>query len=513
MATEYKLSYSASEINEKLGSIDNKVDMLKAWEPIDIEEITGIIYRDDMVKVSMEVASCVKTRISNYEKVRVSGYQWDAASLYSLCIFLDVNNTVISTVALTTGVYYTDYEINVPNGAETIIVNGRTSAPIKISGYKIYDISTLNDVKANRISEWKTLSGSVKTGYLMNGVNGENEVTHGNGMYKTFDVTGLKKVKVSGWEFSIEYAYGVCYFYDVYGNCLGKHFGDADSTQFLKEIDVPDNAVTLKVNGHIYSNTIDVEGYKSFDVIDLYNEFRPKGKKLITLGDSITALGTTSTGWIKYFIEKTGCELIANVAVNGAWLNDKAGTVYDGNPVFNGADANVNNTLGNQVQKIINEGYEAPDIIMIAIGTNNGISITKEQIKSVYYDSNNALIPLGNVDRTTSAGAYRWCLDKLHETYPNAIIFWCTPIMGCQSNRSAENAMDYAESLRIATEYTGQIMIDTIRCGINGINEVNGANGQYLVDGLHPNVNGARKIGYYNASKVMPFINNGFVLQ
>jgi hypothetical protein len=53
-------------------------------------------------------------------------------------------------------------------------------------------------------------------------------------------------------------------------------------------------------------------------------------------------------------------------------------------------------------------------------------------------------------------------------------------------------------------------MIDTIRCGISGVNEVSGANGQYLIDGLHPNVNGAKKIGYYNASRVLPFISNSF---
>ena len=55
-------------------------------------------------------------------------------------------------------------------------------------------------------------------------------------------------------------------------------------------------------------------------------------------------------------------------------------------------------------------------------------------------------------------------------------------------------------------------MIDTIRCGINGVNEVSGGNGRYLIDGLHPNVNGAKKIGYYNASKVLPFLGNGFEL-
>jgi hypothetical protein len=84
--------------------------------------------------------------------------------------------------------------------------------------------------------------------------------------------------------------------------------------------------------------------------------------------------------------------------------------------------------------------------------------------------------------------------------------------MGHQTTRSAENAMAYAESLRIATEYSGQIMIDTIRCGINGVFEKKDANGRYLVDGLHPNMNGARKIGYYNAAKVMPFLGDSFTL-
>jgi hypothetical protein len=57
----------------------------------------------------------------------------------------------------------------------------------------------------------------------------------------------------------------------------------------------------------------------------------------------------------------------------------------------------------------------------------------------------------------------------------------------------------------------GQTLIDTIRRGIDGINEANNANGECLMDGLHPNMNGAKKIGYYNANKVRPFIENLFV--
>ena len=229
-----------------------------------------------------------------------------------------------------------------------------------------------------------------------------------------------------------------------------------------------------------------------------------KSFKLMTLGDSITQLGTQDRGWVKYFIESTGCTLIANVAVNGAVLSDSSSTTYDGNPVQETQD---NNVLGNQVQKIINNGYEAPDVILIAIGTNGGISISKDDIKNAYYNASGDLIALESVDRKTHAGAFRYASEKLHELYPDALIFWCAPIMGHQKKRPAQTAVTYYESLKTAVDFTGQLMIDTIHCGINGVNEKQNEAGEYLADGLHPTVKGAKKIGYYNASVVKAFLS------
>lgn len=324
-----------------------------------------------------------------------------------------------------------------------------------------------------------------------------------DGRYIKLKKGDITKIRANGFQWNASYRFFSVIFTDTVGKVLDYYTADTDNAEFSVELDVPEGTEYIYINGHKKNGDLSVLAYMPKDAVT---------KKLITLGDSITALGIGDTGWVKYFIEKTNCQLVANVAVSGAWLMDKTGTVYDGNPVFNGADDNVNNVLGNQVQKIINNNYEAPDIIMIAIGTNAGISITQEQMKAVYYGDGNTLIPLENVDRTTSAGAYRWCLEKLHETYPNAIIFWCTPVHGAQDVRLAEGTMRNAESLRIATEYTGQIMIDTIRCGISGATERNNVDGEYLADGLHPNINGAKKIGYYNASKVMPFLDNVFEL-
>lgn len=246
----------------------------------------------------------------------------------------------------------------------------------------------------------------------------------------------------------------------------------------------------------LYADVVELQS----DVDTLKANVDTRTYKLIALGDSITAFGTGSRGWLKYFKERINCDIIANVAVDGAWFRDKvAATVYDGNP--QAGDNNLN-VLGNQVQKILNNNYDAPDIIMIALGTNSGISITEQQIKDAYY-YNYQFVDLDNVDRTTDAGSYRWSLEKLHTKYPDAIIIWCSPIHGAEPTmKGASSIVAWGESLKIATAITGQQYIESFRCGICGYKEVMNAEGEYLQDGLHPNAKGAKKLGYYNASQV-----------
>ena len=335
------------------------------------------------------------------------------------------------------------------------------------------------------------------------------ENTVDKSVYAFSKVFKAKKVKLSGRSYNAStYHYYSYFFVDKEMNCIS--YGEQGDNVFFQdlEIDVPDGAYMIYLNGdvnHPFSLKLLSES-PNFDqnFNDAYSRMtQKKSPKVITLGDSITMLGTSDRGWVKYFLEKTGGTLIANVAMNSAVLSDYQDTIYDGNPQQSNQ---TNNVLGNQIQKIINNNYDAPDIILIAIGTNGGITISTTDIKNAYYDTENNLIDLNNVDRKTNAGAYRYATEKLHELYPNAVIFWCTPIMGYQKTRSADNAVKYAESLRIATEYSGQIMIDTIRCGINGVNEKRNEFGEYLQDGLHPSIAGAKKIGFYNATKVIPFI-------
>jgi len=222
------------------------------------------------------------------------------------------------------------------------------------------------------------------------------------------------------------------------------------------------------------------------------------GKKVMFLGDSITAL-KDERSWVNSFLYMTGMNEVVDTAVVGAYLREFSDTVYDGDPKTSN---DHNNVLGNQVQKIINNQYEAPDVIMIAIGTNGGISFTDEQLKASYYDEN-GMVALADLDKTNAAGAFRYCNEKLHNLYPNALICWCSPIQrSWQSSTIFDANMEQSYNLEKLTRWGSSYFIDTHSCGIRAANEINGGRGEYLVDGLHPNSAGAIVMARFNASAV-----------
>jgi lysophospholipase L1-like esterase len=242
------------------------------------------------------------------------------------------------------------------------------------------------------------------------------------------------------------------------------------------------------------SNTYGIED----TALDLNFKVRKRsleGKKAIFLGDSITALKDDNS-WVEKFLDITGCLKVANVAVSSARLYDYEDTVYDGDPK---ASVQHNNTLGNQVQKIINNQYETPDLIIIAIGTNGGITADTTRISAVYYN-NGSMPPLSDIDKTHSEGAFRYCTETLHNLYPNATIFWCNPIQAAINSREIGLINSYGDNLKILTQWGAVNNIETNRCGIMSANET--GQHEYLVDGLHPNEAGALKMARYNSAVI-----------
>lgn len=236
------------------------------------------------------------------------------------------------------------------------------------------------------------------------------------------------------------------------------------------------------------------------------------GKKILFLGDSITALNTSDRGWVRYFNEIIQPSQFVNLSVASARWCDYTDTVYDGNPVFSGPDKNHNNVMGNQIEKLIRgkdkssphykevAAYADFDMILIACGTNDGVPSGSVEGS---FTSENEVVAVEELDRKVFASAFRYSVEKLQTLYPAAKIYICTPIQGYITTRSYAQSKAKGDYLKLLADRMSLEVIDTFHCGICDIYEKKDANGRYLIDGLHPNAAGAKKIGVFNASAVI----------
>lgn len=285
---------------------------------------------------------------------------------------------------------------------------------------------------------------------------------------------------------------------------------------------------TLKIEQHgITKFTPYGELYITVNESALPSSILPKwkGLKILTLGDSITAMGGVNgwTYWIKQYLL---ADKVVNVSVAGSTWQDKvANQTYDGNPQPS-TDGNV---MGNQVQKVLNAkangdaDYQDFDVITFSFGTNDSIDFsvqTKESVESQFitnYAQNNfTVVPLESVNRQTLAGAIRYGFQKLHEAYPNAVIFMCTPTQECYE--TFDSIYQKGDFINFVADRLGAETIDTRKCGIRNIYESQ-TTIDYdhpeqsgvapiqtdLLDGIHTNENGAKKIAKYNAREIMKY--------
>lgn len=93
-----------------------------------------------------------------------------------------------------------------------------------------------------------------------------------------------------------------------------------------------------------------------------------KGKKVMFFGDSITA---NDDFYRNELSTLTGINTEACFAISGATIRHGEGNTLDGEPVYG-----TNNTVPNQVQKLINSvsNYNTPDIVIVAASTNDYIT-------------------------------------------------------------------------------------------------------------------------------------------
>lgn len=169
-----------------------------------------------------------------------------------------------------------------------------------------------------------------------------------------------------------------------------------------------------------------------------------------------------------------------------------------------GADANemqkrFNNCAIVHIQKLISgvkSGiYPVPDIVMIAMGTNDDANCLGMDRDDLICDAD---VTLSEADLYTTAGAMRWCISNLRHFFPNIPIYILTPIQTANHEHNLKLELQIEKVMQPIAKTTGCILIDCYHnCDIHESEETWEEPGRNLRDGLHPHEEGQKIHGDY----------------
>ena len=245
--------------------------------------------------------------------------------------------------------------------------------------------------------------------------------------------------------------------------------------------------------------------------------FNLEDKKVVLFGDSVTA---TESRWVEQFKNRMNPLSVLNLAVTGAHCRDYSGTTfpYDGDP--RPGAYQIDNVLGNQVQKyrngIANTIYEKADIAIIFIGTNDNWTGEAGADIEDQFTSGGNYINVDTANRQLFAGSLRWAVENIYAENGYTEIIVITPIQCAEDVRVYTQQKDKADRIVEVAERMSLKVVDAFNnSGIYGRYEADGINGKYLQDGLHPNTRGGVHLGNYIAdaisSKHLSYVNSNDV--
>lgn len=141
-----------------------------------------------------------------------------------------------------------------------------------------------------------------------------------------------------------------------------------------------------------------------------------------------------------------------------------------------------------------------PDIFAFAMGTNDSEESFGDPEKAL---SGKSLDGNADVDLFTTAGAMRWCIQRIAEEFPKARIFVLTPLQAADPEHNKKTEKQIKD---IFIPVAGGMSVQLIDCfhnsGICEKFEVEDSEGRYLIDGLHPKPNGRELEGRYAAKEI-----------
>lgn len=236
---------------------------------------------------------------------------------------------------------------------------------------------------------------------------------------------------------------------------------------------------------------IDEDGWILLEQNTSTNAIKDWSKKQVLLfGDSITETSNVEAGiydslayrqnWLLYAFAMLEIQSFRNFARSGASYREYVGQLDW-------------QKISYQVGVAISTGF-TPDIVVIACGTNDGISNLGDYDTAM---SKNIV----DLDMSLTAEALRKNLYTISQAYPNAKLFSCLPLQRADVETSTRQPL--LDLIRKMSGRYGFIVIDCHNeTGIVKDFEVWGSNGRDLSDGLHPKTSGQIKQAKLISSKI-----------
>lgn len=268
--------------------------------------------------------------------------------------------------------------------------------------------------------------------------------------------------------------------------------------------DENERAIAVFENGHIRTknfNSADITPAETTELETIIGKY--KDKRISILGDSISTFGSPSatnqngTYCYSYYPTATcrysedGVDSIAFDVQNTWWMRliNQVGAKLGINESWRGTKvAGTGSSAFNNQTRINHLGENGtPNLILVYGGTNDaGGGVTLGTFNGGDYSDYNTAEEIAALPVTTFADAYKAMLIRLMFTYPVAEIVCILPTF-TTSYYTIQNLDNYVEVIKEACDFFGIKWVDTRVSGITIFNK-----SSYLVDGIHPNVNGMK---------------------
>ena len=198
--------------------------------------------------------------------------------------------------------------------------------------------------------------------------------------------------------------------------------------------------------------------------------------------------------------EILACEDIINCGIAGARIPET--TISTSNPTWDDTDTCCISNGVKWLKRLVDEGRQSPDMIVIWAGTNSLDSDMSnyDEIMAVDWETLNNNIE-GAKYRKTFFGGIRFTLEYLYRNFPNTRIMILSPIQAAESvgGRTYVKSNKASQAFKKISDRYACLWADALHeIGIVNLYEPH----KYLYDGVHPNYEGKVLFANYLANKI-----------